>query len=86
MKRSVLDRYERIVGGSLIIDVSAAQVEELYNDYDRSAPYIRRDLDQDLVDYLIECAKEIMPEAFVVRLKRVMNILGTTTLMEAMVA
>jgi hypothetical protein len=67
MKRSVLDRYERIVGGSLIIDVSAAQVEELYNDYDRSAPYIRRDLDQDLVDYLIECAKEIMPEAFVVR-------------------
>ena len=67
MKRTVLTRYERTVGGSIIIDVAAAQVEDLYNDYDKSAPYIRRDLDQDLVDYLIDCAKEIRPVPFVVR-------------------
>ena len=67
MKRKFLSRYERTVGGNIVIDVAAGQVEELYNDYDKSAPYIRRDLDQNLVDYLIECAREIRLVPFVVR-------------------
>jgi hypothetical protein len=37
----------------------ARRVEDLYNDFDKSAPYIRRDLDQDLADYLIGCAREL---------------------------
>lgn len=67
MKPTALARYERTVGGSIIIDVAAAQVEDLYSNYDRSLPYIRRDLDQDLVDYLIDCAREVRREPFVVR-------------------
>lgn len=66
MKKTVLDRYERTVSGSIVIDVAAKQVEELYNEYDWSAPFIHRDLDQDLVEYLIDCAREIDTEPFVV--------------------
>lgn len=67
MKQTVLDRYERNVDASIIIDVAASRMEELYNDYDRSAPYIRRDLDQDLVNYLIDCAKEVRIKPFIIR-------------------
>lgn len=50
-----------------MIDVTALRVEDLYSNFDRSAPYIRRDLDQNLVDYLIECAEEIGRNPFVIR-------------------
>jgi hypothetical protein len=67
MKQTILDRYERNSQGRIIIDVTASQVEDLYNNYDRSAPYIRRDLERNLVSYLIDCAKEITPKPFLVR-------------------
>lgn len=67
MKRDVLNRYERTLDGSILIDVAAPKVEDLYNDFDKSAPYIRRDLNQDLVDYLIDCAREVKREPFVIR-------------------
>lgn len=67
MKRDVLSRYERAVDGSILIDVSATRTEDLYSDFDRSAPYVRRDLDQDLVAYLIDCARELGREAFAIR-------------------
>jgi hypothetical protein len=53
MKKSVLNRYERSPEGLILIDVTAEKAEDLYSDFDRSAPYIRRDLDPELVDYLI---------------------------------
>lgn len=67
MKKTVLNRYERGDDGKIIIDVSASRIEDLYNNFDKSAPYLRRDLDQDLVDYLIDCAKEIGSLPFVIR-------------------
>ncbi|KQC12305.1 MAG: hypothetical protein APR63_02885 [Desulfuromonas sp. SDB] len=67
MKKAVLNRYERSDDGIVIIDVSASRIEDLYNNFDKSAPYLRRDLDQDLVDYLIDCAKEIGSLPFVIR-------------------
>jgi hypothetical protein len=67
MKHDILNRYEREPDGTVIIDVTAARAEDLYNDFDRSAPYIRRDLDQDLVEYLIECAVELRRSPFVIR-------------------
>lgn len=66
MKRDVLNRYDRGSDGSILIDVAADRVEDLYSDFDRSAPYIRRDLDQDLVDYLIDCARELENEPFTI--------------------
>jgi hypothetical protein len=66
MKKDVLNRYERDSGGSILIDVAADKVEDLYSDFDKSAPYIRRDLDQDLVDYLIDCARELGNEPFTI--------------------
>ena len=67
-KKTVLNRYERTPGGDILIDVAATRVEDLYNDFDKGAPYIRRDLDQDLGEYLIGCAREIKRESFVLRL------------------
>lgn len=67
MKRDVLSRYERNADGSILIDVSATRTEDLYSDFDRSAPQVRRELDQDLVVYLIDCARELGHEAFAIR-------------------
>lgn len=66
MKRDVFNRYERDSAGSILIDVAAGKVEDLYSDFDKSAPFIRRDLDQDLVDYLIDCARELGKEPFTI--------------------
>jgi hypothetical protein len=67
LKQDVLSRYEQDGEGNIIIDVTAIRVEDLYNDFDKSAPYIRRDLDQDLADYLIGCARELARAPFMVR-------------------
>lgn len=67
MKKDVLNRYERTSDGRVLIDVAAASVEDFYNDFDKNAPYIRRDLDQDLVEYLIDCARELGHEPFAIR-------------------
>jgi hypothetical protein len=65
--RYIHSRYERGVDGLLCIDVATDKAEDLYNNFDRNAPYIRRDLNQDLADYLIECAAELLPQAFAIR-------------------
>lgn len=62
MRQDVLGRYERDAQNRILIDVAAGRTEDLYNNFDRSAPYVRRDLDQDLVDYLIDSARELPPE------------------------
>lgn len=67
MKKDFLGRYERDGQGVIIIDVSANRVEDLYNNFDRSSPYIRRDLDKDLVDYLVGCVGELVSLPFVIR-------------------
>lgn len=66
MRRDVFNRYERDPNGSILIDVAAEKVEDLYSNFDKSAPYIRRDLDPDLVDYLINCARELGNEPFTI--------------------
>ena len=67
MKKHILDRYERTTDGRLIIDVSASKVEELYEDFDKKAPYHKKDLDEDLAYYLTECVREIGSVDFVIR-------------------
>ena len=67
MKRTVLNRYERASDGCIIIDVAATRLEDLYNDFDKNAPFIRRDLSHDLADYLITGARELKGEPFILR-------------------
>ena len=66
--QDILSRYERDTGGNIIVDVSANRIEDLYNNFDKDAPYIRRDLDQDFADYLAACAREIGKSPFTIRL------------------
>lgn len=59
MKRKILDRYDRTADRRVIIDIAAGKVAHLYNDFDKMAPYVKKELDQDLVDYLVESMEEI---------------------------
>ena len=68
MKQSIVDRYERTEDGQIVLDVSVQSVEHLYNDFDRTAPYLKKDLDQAFVDHLTESAREIRGHDFVIRL------------------
>lgn len=57
----VLDRYPRGDAGEVVIEVAAERAEDLYDDFTKQAPYIRRDLDSQLADYLVDSAREIGP-------------------------
>lgn len=63
----MLSRYERDEAGRIVIDVSASRPDELYNNFDKSSPYIHRDLDKDLTDYLVSCVLELDDAPFVIR-------------------
>jgi hypothetical protein len=66
--KSVLSRYARTEDGRVILDVYTDRLEDLYHDFDRSAPYAKKDLDPEFVDYLIACAREIGKSDFVIRI------------------
>ena len=67
-RQQLLSRYERSPEGEVFIDVSVRGVEDLFNYFDRAAAFRKKDLDQDFVDYLIDCVREIKGEPFVVRI------------------
>jgi len=68
MKKRIISRYEHTDDGRLIIDVATPRIQELYNNFDKTAPFLKRDLDEDLVDYLTSCAKEIGTLRFIIRI------------------
>lgn len=68
MKKTIIDRYERTQNNQVIIDVSIQSVEHLYHDFDKTAPYHRKELDQEFVEYLTECVQEIRKHPFVIRI------------------
>lgn len=67
MKKDLLNRYGKDDEGNIVVDVSATRVRDLYNDFDRNAPFIRRDLSADLTDYLIECSRELGRAPFIIQ-------------------
>jgi hypothetical protein len=67
MKKHVINRYE-IADGNVIIDVAIQKVEDLYDNFDRTAAYLKKDLDQDFVDYLIDSVREIRKHPFIIRI------------------
>lgn len=68
MKQAILQRYENTPDQKIIIDVSVGGIQELYEDYDSAASYIKKDLDQDFVEYLLTAVREIRSHAFVIRI------------------
>ena len=67
MKSTILERYPRTEDGLYIIDINAGKVSDLYNDFDKLAPYVRKELDQDLAEYLTDSASELEKEPFTIR-------------------
>jgi len=68
VKEDIFSRYESHPGRRLAIDVSVGKIEELFEDFDSAASYVKKDLDQDFVEYLIECVREIGSYDFVIRI------------------
>jgi len=69
MKKNILDRYSYTDDGKVIVDITADKIEYLYNDFDKHTPYIKKELDQGLVDYLLDCVREIGNEEFLVKFR-----------------
>ncbi len=68
-KKKILERYSRTADNKVMIDIAAGKVEDLYNYLDKHAPYRKKDLDQDLVEYLIDSVSEIRKEDFVIQFR-----------------
>jgi hypothetical protein len=66
--KRLLERYTRLEDGRVSIDVSVERVEDLYNDFERSVPFMKKDLNDEFADYLAESGREIGKTSFVVRL------------------
>ena len=69
MKQEILERYSTTEDGKIIIDITADKIEYLYNDFDKHTPYVKKELDQDLVDYLIECLRDIGEDEFLIQFR-----------------
>jgi len=68
LKQDIFSRYESHSSRRLAIDVSVGRIGELFEDFDSAASYVKKDLDQDFVDYLIESVQEIGGYDFVIRI------------------
>jgi hypothetical protein len=68
MKKPIISRYEFTEKKEIIIDASVRSVEDLYNNFDRTADYLKKDLDQEFVDYVTDCVREIGGRAFIIRI------------------
>lgn len=74
MKQDIFSRYESHSSRRLAIDVSVGKIEELFEDFDSAASYVKKDLDQDFVDYLIESVQELGGYDFVIRINLPMHV------------
>jgi len=69
MKKEILNRYLRTSEDEIIIDIATQKIENLYNDFDRHASYIKKELDHNFVDYLIDSASEIGKHDFIIQFR-----------------
>ncbi|MBL7077128.1 MAG: hypothetical protein ISS31_06635 [Kiritimatiellae bacterium] len=47
---------------------AAPRIQDLYEDFDKTAPFLKKDLDKDLMEYLAGCAREIGGTPFIIRI------------------
>lgn len=59
LRKRIVERYMRNEDGTVCIEITVNRIEELFNNFDRNAPYVKKELDQDLVDYIISSAYEL---------------------------
>lgn len=67
MKANILERYVRLADGRYVIDITAGKVSDLYDDFDNYTPYVRKELDQNLVEYITDSARDLRKNDFVIR-------------------
>ena len=67
MKRNILDRYDQTINNEFIIKISTNKFENLYDNFDMSSSFLKKDLSQQLVDYIIESVNEISNEKFIIK-------------------
>ncbi len=67
MRKAILDRYARTTDNKLILAIAANRVEDLYNDFDKHTPYVKKELDQNLTEYMIDSVSEIGSHDFVIQ-------------------
>lgn len=66
MKKNIVERYERSENGEIIINISAHKIEDLYDNFDRKSHFLKKDLNHDLVEYIIDSVSEIDSESFLI--------------------
>ena len=67
MKKNILDRYDKTANNEIIIKISTNKFENLYEHFDRSSTFLKKDLSKQLVDYIIESVSEISNEKFIIK-------------------
>jgi hypothetical protein len=67
MKKKIVERYDLGENGEVIIKISARKVEDLYNEYDKKSSFSKKDLDSELVTYIIDSVDEIGKEPFYIK-------------------
>lgn len=59
MTSDILQRYDMTVDNKFIVPASVPNYKALYEIYDYSSSFYKRDLNEDLVAYFFECTEEI---------------------------
>jgi len=67
-RKRLLERYAAADDGRIAIDVAVPGVEDLYNDFERTMPFHKKDLDEAFADHLVDSAREIGGNDFVIRI------------------
>lgn len=67
MKKDILSRYDKNEKDEIIIKISTSKFENLYDNFDMSSTFLKKDLNQQLVDYIIESVSEISNEKFILK-------------------
>ncbi len=64
MKKDILDRYDKDENAKIILNIASQKVSDIYNEFDKASSFTKKDLDEELVTYIIESVKEIGSEDF----------------------
>lgn len=67
MKKHIIDRYDRNRDDEIVIKISAKNIENLYDHFDNTSSFVKKDLNSELVDYIIQSVNEIGNEDFVIK-------------------